>query len=271
MMNVRVCGLAYGSRYWLGIRAFATAAFCGIFPVAAIAAQAAGNAVKVRPNASVSNPEGTITLNVGMDVAMGDRIVTDRKGEVQLVFTDETKLVVGPNSSLVIEAYLLRSKSRANNFTVRALGGSFRMITGKSKKKAYKIKTPTATIGVRGTSFDFTVQPNETGLVLFNGQAEICRVDGKCSVVDSRCSIAVVRNNRDPSVLRGKEDRRAQIRQNFPYVISQRRLRRDFRIRRTGCRDVARAPRALTGDRDRDSREPAERDGPRDNGNGLPN
>ena len=151
----------------------------------AFAAQVAGNAVKVRPEATLSNPEGTITLRVGMDVAMGDRIKTDNKGQVQLVFSDSTRLVVGPGSSLVIEAYLLRSENRANNFTIRALGGSFRMITGKSKKKAYKIKTPTATIGVRGTSFDFTVQTNGTGLVLFNGQAELCRIGGECRIMDS--------------------------------------------------------------------------------------
>ena len=205
-----------------------------------------------------------------MDVAMGDRIKTDNKGQVQLVFSDSTRLVVGPGSSLVVEAYLLRSENRANNFTIRALGGSFRMITGKSKKKAYKIKTPTATIGVRGTSFDFTVQTNGTGLVLFNGQAELCRIGGECRIMDSRCSIAQVRGNRDPRMLTGKEDRRAEIRQHFPYILSQRTLRRDFRIRRTGCGDVARAPRSITGDRERDAREPRDRPTNNDNGNGLP-
>jgi hypothetical protein len=198
----------------------------------------AGNTVAVRPMATVSNPEGTLVLNVGMDITEGDRIKTDKKGEVQLVFSDETKLVVGPNSSLVIEAYLLRSKSRVNNFTVRALGGSFRMITGKSTKKAYKIKTPTATIGVRGTRFDFTVRRNgETGLLLFDGEAEICSRNGNCRTLNRYCDVARTPRNEDVHVLNETENRDIQIRQNFPYALSQQSLRRDFRVRTRGCGD----------------------------------
>jgi hypothetical protein len=170
---------------------------------------------------------------------MGDRIKTDSRGEVQLVFSDETRLVVGRNSSLVIEAYLLRSKTRVNNFTVRALGGTFRMITGKSQKSAYKIKTPTATIGVRGTSFDFTVRRGgETGLVLFEGQARICGRSGGCQTLKRSCSIAEAPRRKNVRVLHETRDRAARIKRDFPYVKSQRSLRRDFRVRTTGCSDM---------------------------------
>ena len=207
----------------------------------AIAGQVAGRALSVKPNATLANAEGSVTLVVGADIAMGDRIKTDRKGQVQLKFSDETKLVVGPNSSLVIEAYLLRSGNRANNFTVRALGGSFRMITGKSKKQAYKIKTPTATIGVRGTSFDIAVQRNgETGVLLFEGEAEICGRSGKCEVLDRRCSIAEAPRNEDVRVLKEKRNLKVQINKRFPYAVSQQSLRRDFRVRQRDCVEFAR-------------------------------
>lgn len=195
----------------------------------------------VNPAATASNPEGIVTLTVGSDVAMGDKVKTDRNGEVQLLFTDDTRLVVGPNSSLVIEAYLLRSKSRANNFTVRALGGSFRMITGKSAKAAYKIKTPTATIGVRGTSFDFTVKRSgATGLMLFDGEARICGRNGRCQAVNRRCSVAEAPRNRDVHLLNDAERRAGTVVRDFPYLTSQRSLRRDFRVRTRGCNNVAR-------------------------------
>jgi hypothetical protein len=204
------------------------------------AAQVAGEAVAVKPKATLSNPEGMISLVVGTDVAMGDLIKTGSNGEVQLVFSDETRLVIGRKSSLIIEAYLLRSKNSANNFTVRALGGSFRMITGKSKKSAYKIKTPTATIGVRGTSFDFTVRRNgETGIVLFDGEARVCGDTGSCHTLNRSCSVAEVPRRRDVRVLKEIEDRNARIRRDFPYVASQRSLRRDFRVRTKGCGEIA--------------------------------
>lgn len=216
------------------------AVLCAISGSSASGGSVAGNAVAVRPKATVANPEGTLTLKVGMDVAMGDKIKTDNNGEVQLVFSDKTRLVVGPKSSLIIEAYLLRSNSRANNFTVRALGGSFRMITGKSEKKAYKIKTPTATIGVRGTSFDFTIRRNgETAVMLFNGEAQICGRNGSCRILNRRCSVAQAPRNADVRLLREKENRNAQIKRSFPYAVSQESLRRDFRVKTSGCSDTA--------------------------------
>ncbi len=233
------------------------AAFCIVVASSAYAETVAGNAVAVRPNANLSNPEGTRPLVVGMDVAMGDRIRTDKAGEVQLVFSDETRLVVGPNSSLVIEAYLLRSSSRDNNFTVRALGGSFRMITGKSDKKAYKIKTPAATIGVRGTSFDFTVGRNgRTGLLLYSGSAELCG-GGGCRMVSGYCSLAETGRNQGVRVLDETGERNAAIRENFRYAVSQQNLRRDFRLRTRACGDDTAANIGTKERAKREARSPA--------------
>ncbi len=206
----------------------------------AFAEPTAGRAIEVRPSTSVSSREGNAILQVGMKVVAGDRIKTDRSGQAQLLFTDGTKLVVGPNSSLVIEAYLLRSNNRVNNFTVRALSGSFRMITGKSDKKAYKIKTPTATIGVRGTSFDFTVQPNGvTGVMLFEGEARICGRNGKCQNLNRRCSVAQARRNSDVRLLNDAKNRNIRIKRDFPLAASQQSLRRDFRVKARGCGKTA--------------------------------
>ena len=219
--------------------AVAVAIICASAGSPALASQAAGQAVAVKTSSTLSNPEGTISLVVGTDVAMGDRIKTNGTGEVQLVFSDETRLVVGPNSALVIEAYLLRSNNRANNFTVRTLGGSFRMITGKSQKSAYKIKTPTATIGVRGTKFDFTVKGSGTAVVLFEGEARVCGQTGRCQTLNRSCSIAEAPRRKDVRVLSETRDRRARIKRDFPYVATQQSLRRDFRVRTTGCGDIA--------------------------------
>lgn len=236
-----VCVLKSCVRSRIIVSAAGLATLCLVPNSSAFADQAAGKAVAVNPAATLSNPEGLVTLTVGSDVAMGDKVKTDGNGEVQLLFTDDTRLVVGPNSSLVIEAYLLRSKSRANNFTVRALGGSFRMITGKSAKSAYKIKTPTATIGVRGTSFDFTVKRSgATGLVLFDGEARICGRNGRCQAVNRRCSVAEAPRNRDVRLLSETERRAGTTARDFPYLASQRSLRRDFRVRTRGCNNFAR-------------------------------
>ncbi len=94
------------------------------------------------------------TFVVGSDIFIGDQVVTGAKGQVQILFADNTHLVVGPNSALTIEDYLLRNNGSAGKFVVDMLAGSFRFATGESAKNRYRIDTPTGTIGVRGTGFD---------------------------------------------------------------------------------------------------------------------
>ena len=83
-------------------------------------------------------------------VYSGDRITTDSVGNTQIKFRDETKLVVGPNSTLVIDAFVFNKDDSARQVSISALKGAFRFISGKSPKDVYKITTPTATIGIRG-------------------------------------------------------------------------------------------------------------------------
>lgn len=83
-------------------------------------------------------------------VYSGDRITTDSVGNTQIKFRDETKLVVGPNSTLVIDAFVFNADDSARKVSINALKGAFRFISGKSPKDVYKITTPTATIGIRG-------------------------------------------------------------------------------------------------------------------------
>ena len=93
---------------------------------------------------------GQIVLGPASPIYSGDRIVTDTVGNAQIKFRDDTKLVVGPNSALVIDAFVFDKNDTARRVSISALKGAFRFISGKSPKDVYRITTPTATIGVRG-------------------------------------------------------------------------------------------------------------------------
>ena len=82
-------------------------------------------------------------------VYSGDHITTGPNGQAQVKFRDNTKLIVGPNSMMVIDAFIFEGDT-ARKININAVRGAFRFITGKSPKDAYTITTPTATIGVRG-------------------------------------------------------------------------------------------------------------------------
>jgi hypothetical protein len=149
-------------------------------------AAADGTAVGVKPDATADAE----VLVVGSDVSVGERVVTGPSGRVELLFTDDTKIVVGPGSALVIEDYLLNG-NQADRLAVDALAGTFRFISGVSPKSAYSIDTPTATIAVRGTEFDLTVIGRQSQVLLFEGALSLCE-GSTCIDLEDRCDIAAV-------------------------------------------------------------------------------
>lgn len=207
-------------------RSLAAAALSTMLAGGALAAPQTGTAVGVDPDASARGNGGARTLAVGSDVAVGETVVTDANGQVQILFEDETRLVVGPSSSLLIEKYLLRGNENTDRFAINALSGSFRFITGRSPKAAYEIKTPSATIGVRGTAFDFTVDAlNLTTLVLFHGSVLLCTPGGQCVVLDSQCQVGAV-----DMVQSVRIRPNSRLRAQFPLIGSQEGLLADFRV-----------------------------------------
>ncbi|MEX0627034.1 MAG: FecR domain-containing protein, partial [Cucumibacter sp.] len=167
-------------------------------PLPAEAAQLAGIAVEVDPNAVAALDNVPRGLEDGSDLFMGEQVVTTASGQVQIIFNDNTKMVVGPNSSLLIEEYLLRNDQTLSRFTINALGGTYRFITGDSDHNVYEIKTPTGTIGVRGTAFDFDVDPVtfEVHLLLYWGGVGMC--GASCIEMVAACSLGVMGSSLQP-------------------------------------------------------------------------
>ena len=58
--------------------------------------------------------------------------------------------------------------------------GAFRFVTGHSEKAAYKITTPLATIGVRGTTLDILSTRGRTVVVLQEGASRVCTTGRQC-------------------------------------------------------------------------------------------
>ena len=113
-------------------------------------AQPDGIVVAVVQQAHIDAKTGKTVLMPANPVYSGDRITTDAIGNAQIKFRDDTKLVVGPNSALVIDAFIFNKDDTARQVSISALKGAFRFISGKSPKDVYRITTPTATIGIRG-------------------------------------------------------------------------------------------------------------------------
>ena len=205
-----------------------------MFAVSSAAAESAGSAIGVDPEAGITADGALTTLVVGQDVFLGDRVQTSSGGRAELQFRDGTKLVVGPRSALVIEDYLLRDDGTAGNFAINALSGTFRFVTGDAAKDRYRITTPTGTMGVRGTEFDFVVDGRRaTEVLMYSGATELCAASGECTVFADTCELAQMTSGAAVSLgLTNKLPRaeRSKLRGMFLYGGSQQLLAGDFRL-----------------------------------------
>lgn len=205
----------------------------GLISLTAPTLAASGTALGVNPAAAVETKSDSKTLTVGADIFIGDRVVTGPEGQVQIKFTDKTELVVGPNSSLLIEDYLLRNDDSAGKFAINALSGTFRFTTGRAPKDRYIINTPTGTIGVRGTSFDFNSSAEETRVLLYHGQVVLCNLDNTCVTLDDTCELGAY--DLGKSEILGHTDdfkgnAREELKASFKYAQSQAPLLGAFRV-----------------------------------------
>jgi hypothetical protein len=143
---------------------------------------------------------------------------------------------VGRNSSIVIDSFVFNPDDTAREVSMSALTGAFRFISGISQKQAYAIRTPTSTIGVRGTELDLFVTPNgETAIALFSGEARVCDFAGNCVELTAGCSMAVSAPGAGVTNVSSNSERLSRLRSVFPYVVSQAGLRGDFRVDVSSC------------------------------------
>lgn len=98
---------------------------------------------------------------VGDGIFEGEGIVTGRDGELHLDMEDGGFIAVRPNTKMTIAAY--RAEGGDGDRSVFSLlAGTFRSVTGwigKFNPRSYQVRTPTATIGVRGTDHEPLVIP----------------------------------------------------------------------------------------------------------------
>ena len=171
-----------------------------------------------------------------------ERIRTSKTGLGEFVFRDGTKFAVGWNSSITIDKFVFNDDKSVKNLTINAAKGTFRWISGGSKSSAYKINTPSGTLGIRGTAFDVYVGANGiTAVVLLNGSARFCGSNG-CRDLKRRCDVIVatprggVSNPKrvDRSIFKELGTQRA-----LPFISGDEGLSGRFRVPGSGCLKTA--------------------------------
>jgi hypothetical protein len=122
----------------------------------------------------------TSQIKVGDGLLRDETVRTGIDSATRLVMADSTNLSLGPNAMLKLDRTVFDDEHHYRDVAVRMATGAFRFVTGHSDKAAYKITTPLATIGVRGTTLDILSQRGQTIVNLQDGAASVCTMSFEC-------------------------------------------------------------------------------------------
>ena len=93
--------------------------------------------------------------NTGVNVQSMDTAVT-AKGKMRIDFVDDTRVDLTDHSRLLIDEFVYDPANDVGSISLKASLGTVRYASGQIAKRYQqnvKIRTPSATIGVRGTDF----------------------------------------------------------------------------------------------------------------------
>lgn len=124
------------------------------------AAEVFGTVDEVSGSATVAGEDGSTTaVAVGLKIYEKDTVSTGHDAEVHIATEDGAFMALRPDTVFRVDEYRAEGGESDRTF-VSLLTGALRSVTGwigKHDHAAYRITTPTATIGVRGTDHEVTV------------------------------------------------------------------------------------------------------------------
>ena len=160
--------------------------FLFLFAIGLLATSPVHAQTRVGEAAVVKNEVLRVAASSTSQIKVGDGLVRDevvRTGldsATRLVMADSTNLSLGPGATLKLDRTVFDDEHHYRDVAVRLTSGAFRFVTGNSDKAAYRITTPLATIGVRGTTLDILSQRGKTIVNLQDGAASVCTISFEC-------------------------------------------------------------------------------------------
>jgi len=147
----------------------------------AFAAGVIGDVILHTGNAVIEQDGVDVESEEGLDVFSYNTVKTG-KGKVAIGFVDDTRVDVTEHSKLIIDEFVYDPNTKKGSLSLKAALGTIRYASGQIAKTSpteVQIKTPTATIGVRGTDFTMTVDEIGSSTIIL---LPSCNTSGFCFV-----------------------------------------------------------------------------------------
>ena len=141
-----------------------------------------GDVILHEGNANIERTDGEdVDAEKDLDIFQYDTVKTG-KGKVAIGFIDDTRVDVTQHSKLIIDEFVYDPNTKTGSLSLKAALGTVRYASGqiaKTSPTSVQIKTPTATIGVRGTDFSMTIDEVGSSTIIL---LPSCDTNGNCFV-----------------------------------------------------------------------------------------
>lgn len=168
---------------------------------------------------AVRKSDGSVkSISIGSQIDSGDTVVTEKRTYARLKFSDGSEVILKPGSQFLVESYRFdQEKPKDDSAAFRLIKGGLRTVTGQIGKRftpnSYQMKTPTSTIGIRGTMYEVSYyqdgSPDEDRgnippglyLIVTDGSVVITNSEGKkTTLAVSAGQYVYVRDSTTPPV-----------------------------------------------------------------------
>lgn len=121
----------------------------------------------------------TRTLSLGTGLIADETVASSASGRGQLLFLDQTTLSLAPNTTIVLDRFVFDPNSGAGEIGLSLTEGALRFIGGTlSRQQDAVITTPTASIGIRGSTALVLYEGGRTYAIFVAGRRMCIIVDG---------------------------------------------------------------------------------------------
>ena len=146
-------------------------------------ANSIGDITLSKGNSVIDRKDGEKDIKVekDLDIFSYDTVKTG-KGQVAIEFLDETRVDITQNSKLIIDEFVYDPNTKTGKLSLKATLGTVRYASGQIAKNSAQnisIKTPTATVSVRGTDFAMTIDEIGSSTIIL---LPSCNGAGNCFV-----------------------------------------------------------------------------------------
>ena len=128
--------------------------------VANAADESAGSLRKKKGDVLIERQGNTVKAEDGTPVYPNDIIKTGADGSVGIIFKDNSRISLGPNSRLDLKKFVFEPAQKRFSMVNKLTKGTASFVSGKMTKLSpgsVVLETPTSTIGVRGTTYHVKV------------------------------------------------------------------------------------------------------------------